>query len=112
MIGPARRFLTLLFAAVQFALPAAASIADGMAARGAGDRAAHVEGVLGTHCTPGHSADCALCRYLSGTAPKAVAAAYPLPQTTSGLRVASVDVAARSAAHRCAQSRAPPMLLV
>jgi hypothetical protein len=107
-----RRFLTLLFAAAQFALPAAASIADGLAARATGNTTSHVESVAGTHCTPAHSADCTLCRYLSGTSADIATASFCFSQTTGGQVVPSLDAAARSAAHFHARSRAPPMLLV
>ena len=112
MNGAVRRLLTLLFAAAQFALPAAASIADGLAARATGNPRAHVENVAGTHCQPVHGADCTLCRYLSGTS--ATPAATPLTpiQSAVGQCISSENIAGRSAAHFQAHSRAPPTLLV
>ena len=58
------RILILLLAAIQFAAPAAASVAEGNFARRGVDPRAHVEEHGQKDCAPPHSADCAICRYL------------------------------------------------
>ena len=58
------RFLTLVLAAIQFATPAVASVAEGTFARRVVDPKAHVEEHGQKDCTPPHGADCAVCRYL------------------------------------------------
>lgn len=61
------RIATILVAALQMALPAAASVVDGWL--GAESAAvAHVEATSSSTCTPSHDADCAACRVLT-TAP-------------------------------------------
>jgi len=59
------RFLTLLLAAMQLAVPAFVSVADGSVARAGRASAAHVEEVGGKQCRPPHSEDCLICRFLS-----------------------------------------------
>jgi hypothetical protein len=61
------RFVTLLLAAIQFAAPAVASVAEGSVAQHAVGAAAHIEEHGQKDCAPPHAADCALCRFLSGT---------------------------------------------
>ena len=106
------RFFTLLFAALQFAVPAAVSIADGALARASRESRSHVEGIGDNQCTYSHSADCLLCRFLSTTlaepdasAPAVIGTdiAHPLA-TRTVLRVASVQ--------HGFDSRAPPALPV
>jgi hypothetical protein len=58
------RFLTLILAAIQFATPGIASVAEGDFARRVVDPRAHVEEHGQKDCVPPHAADCALCRYL------------------------------------------------
>lgn len=58
------RFLTLLLAAIQFATPGVASVAEGSFARRVIDPRAHVEEHGQKDCEPPHAADCAVCRYL------------------------------------------------
>jgi len=80
------RLVTLLLAAIQFAAPAVASVAEGSVAQHAVGAPAHVEEHGQKDCAPPHAADCALCRFLSGTlghvdlpaAPLGVAAALPV----------------------------------
>src|ERR1041385_8175451 len=70
MIGkPTRplRYFTLLLAAMQFALPAVASVADGLYAATGRNDGSHVEDVARNQCKPPHAGDCAICRYLTGT---------------------------------------------
>ena len=58
------RLLTLILAAIQFATPGVASLAEGSFARRVVDPKAHVEEHGGKDCIPPHAADCAVCRYL------------------------------------------------
>jgi hypothetical protein len=58
------RLLTLVLAAIQFATPAIASVAEGDFARRVVDPRAHVEEHGQKDCVPPHGADCAICRYL------------------------------------------------
>ena len=58
------RFLILVVAAIQFAVPAAASIAEGVFALRTIDPRAHVEEKGQKDCVPPHGADCVVCRYL------------------------------------------------
>ena len=58
------RAFGLVWALLQFALPASAALADVRLTRGAPDQA-HVEEAPGRDCTPLHAADCAVCKQLS-----------------------------------------------
>ncbi|MDB4905741.1 MAG: hypothetical protein JWO05_525 [Gemmatimonadetes bacterium] len=64
-LKPLGRFLTLLFAALQFAAPALVSVADGAAERSGVSASSHVEALGGSHCPATHTAECALCGFLS-----------------------------------------------
>ena len=70
--------LSMLWAVLQFALPTGASYLDAaIAARPSAARAvAHVEEGPGTGCQAPHSAECAVCRYLSSFASDAPHAAF------------------------------------
>jgi hypothetical protein len=59
--------LSLLWAVLQFALPTGVSYLDAAAASrsSATPALAHVEDGPGQSCQPPHSAECAVCRYLS-----------------------------------------------
>ena len=65
LLSRTARFLTLLLAAMQFAAPAVVSVADGAFAKSVRDPSMHVEANGDNECTPPHSADCTMCRYLS-----------------------------------------------
>jgi hypothetical protein len=54
----------LALAAIQFATPGVASLAEGNLARRVVDQRAHVEEHGQKDCVPQHGADCAVCRYL------------------------------------------------
>lgn len=60
------RILTLLLLALQCALPALVSVADGTRARASRNAIAHIEETGTSECSPAHSADCELCQFLSG----------------------------------------------
>lgn len=102
------RFLTLLLAAMQFAMPAFISVTDGAFAKLVNDPGMHVESTGGDQCTPPHGADCVLCRYVSGdSAP----APEPVAPTEPGDAPPPFAVAAQlfgTVLHDFAQSRAPP----
>src|ERR1043166_1702416 len=59
------RLLTFAFAAAQLALPAVASVTDGVLAGTGRNNSSHVEDVARNSCKPPHAADCAICRFLS-----------------------------------------------
>jgi hypothetical protein len=108
---PFIRFLTLLLAAMQFALPGVASVVDGAAARAEPDSRSHVEDVAQTSCKPPHSADCVVCQFLStslaqvGTTATATVSSW-VPAKPMGA------VAVHSSASRFDfNSRAPPNIL-
>ena len=65
---PVLRGLTLLLAMVQLGSPAMSAIADARLAAQAGEPIAHVESTSATDCPVVHTADCAMCRYLSSAA--------------------------------------------
>jgi hypothetical protein len=58
-----RRIFALLWAVLQFALPASATLADARMAVASPGRA-HVEATPGRDCAPAHSPDCAVCKHL------------------------------------------------
>jgi len=104
------RFLMLCLAALQVALPAAASVVDGSIARSAPSASVHVEDVARNACNA-HSPDCALCRILSvsfaqesGTTVATVEKSIAVPPTAF---VPAYSDTSRQGLH----SRAPPVLL-
>jgi hypothetical protein len=111
VLSRSSRFLTLILAALQFAAPAIASVAEGSFSQQVADSGSHIEAYGLNSCTPPHSADCAICRFLTGNASDAPATAAPV--IAREVPVADdVTVAARSAIVRYGfDSRAPPPLL-
>ena len=63
--APIRHGLTLLLAALQLASPAVTAVADALLVARSGQPVAHVESTSASGCPAVHSADCAVCRYLS-----------------------------------------------
>src|SRR4051794_6587433 len=59
------RLLTLLLAAIQFAMPGVATVLDGQSAHEGGRMSAHIESGAQKSCKAPHSADCAVCRFLT-----------------------------------------------
>jgi hypothetical protein len=102
------RFLTLLLAAMQFAVPAVVSVVDGAQARGGRNSGSHVEEVGGKQCRPPHSEDCLICRFLSAAHGVATSAAPCLAEE----EIASLQAAPAPSAAVGSQygfdSRAPP----
>jgi hypothetical protein len=105
------RFLTLLFAALQFAAPAIASVAEGAFSQQVRDPRSHVEQYGQNDCTPPHAADCAVCRFLTTGAN--TPAAQPGLLAAAAPALAPVEtVALRSAASRQGfDARGPPEAL-
>lgn len=60
------RIFALIWAVLQFALPASATLADARLAVASTGRS-HVEETPGRDCAPSHSPDCAVCKHLSTT---------------------------------------------
>jgi hypothetical protein len=108
---PFLRFLTLLFAAAQFALPGLAAISEGEFGRGDRQTGMHVEAVGGRDCTPPHSADCGVCRYMTTQFTRADHG--PIDFSGFALRSAPRDIdrgQASASLDRLPPSRAPPSL--
>src|SRR4051812_29416316 len=91
------RILTMVFAAIQFAAPAAASIGEGVFSHRASNTQVHIEESGQKDCAPPHSADCAICRYLvdnAGSVPAtaalvAIVADQPEPVVAASLGVSA-----------------------
>jgi hypothetical protein len=72
------RGLAVVWAVLQFALPAAASIADaGLEIRSARGAQSHVESSSTASCRPEHPAACALCQFVSRAGAPAPGGAVP-----------------------------------
>jgi hypothetical protein len=108
--APLLRFLALLWAGLQFAMPALGSLADARFAAAAGDPVSHVESTSSASCPAVHAPDCAVCRYLSG--------ATPVPENAAAVNI-DAEQAGAQARTRCAvahvaiilpDGRAPPAL--
>ena len=105
------RFLTLLLAAMQFAVPAVVSVVDGAVAESARVTGTHVEEFGRNKCTPPHSADCAICRFLSTTQSHgSTAVAAVIVSRVSAAPETLVALSATTARHGF-DSRAPPTFL-
>jgi hypothetical protein len=107
---PFFRGWAVLWAVLQFALPAAVSSSDARLERVSADGAfAHAESTSGKACRPVHPAHCALCQFVSHTsvlpddsgAPTIVAEASPTPSPAAHTRVPAVLA-------RLSLARAPP----
>jgi hypothetical protein len=102
------RFLTLLFAAIQFAAPAVASVAEGSFSRRVIDPASHIEAHGQKDCLPPHAADCAMCRYLANGADHPAMAAVPLDFTTATSVAIVAQSFASSVDRQGFEARGPP----
>ena len=102
------RVLTLLLLALQCALPALISVADGARAQAGRHAVSHMEAVGATECTPAHSADCELCQFLASglCAPLAIRAVTGSRESTAP--VTAPVLLLRAAASGGFHSRAPP----
>jgi hypothetical protein len=102
------RLLTLVLAAIQLAMPAVTSVADGAVAKLVSDPGMHVESLGDNQCTPPHSADCAVCRYLSGDSAPVPEPVAPM-EPGEALPPFAVAPQLRGAViHDFTKSRAPP----
>src|SRR3954464_1162240 len=104
------RFITLLLAAVQFAAPAVASVADG--AVGGRAQGSHIEEVGQNRCTPPHSADCAICRFISNNVGETTGAAAQVGAMALVGHVPLFAALGNLPTRQGFDSRAPPTLLV
>ena len=105
------RVFGLLWAVLQFALPGAVAVLDGMATLRDGVGAvAHVEETSAKTCQPPHSAECGICRYLSagglndgdvGPLAWPETGRVTLPQGERGVRASGIATPTRA--------RAPPL---
>ena len=105
------RLLTLLLAAMQFALPAVASVADGLYAANGRNDGSHVEDVGRNQCKPPHAGDCAICRYLTTTLLRNGNAQVAVVPTARAATAAVLSVRHLDANRQGFHSRAPPTLL-
>ena len=108
-LGRWPRFLTMLFAAAQLALPASLSVADAIASDDGRGVQAHVEDTTRSTCRAPHSADCAVCRYLSAPAESASRASVDIARLAHGARRWLVTGHAGSIGRYGFLSRAPPV---
>lgn len=106
------RFLALVWATLQVASPALASIADGMLAReSATSPSTHVEATTSASCPVVHSPDCGVCRYLSAAGSNdAGAPALGWEGASQCGIISSATTIALSAAVVLPHGRAPPTL--
>lgn len=105
------RLFAALAAAMQFALPAVVSVADGIVARENQKTEYRPDGVNQSNQKPAHPVDCLLCWYLSVNLAQPVALVPllpPLPVAPLVELPADRVVAAPRPGHH---SRAPPTLL-
>jgi hypothetical protein len=99
----------MVWAVLQFALPAAASVADARLERDGRTQSAHVEATSTAACRPVHPAECALCQSLSRASLRAAGPGCPTVVEARQLPPAA-DHAARVPAtrQRLTLARAPP----
>ena len=102
------RFITLVFAAIQFAVPAVASIGEGLFSNRVVDVRAHVEDNAQTDCQAPHSADCAVCRYLVDNAGTLPAPAIPVAIATEQLEPVVSATQGATADRQSFEARGPP----
>jgi hypothetical protein len=106
-VGRRRRIFALIWAVLQFALPASATLVDAQSAEASpGD--AHVEEAPGRDCVPAHSPDCAVCKHLSASSLGSTHAATAFINDGRDVAVPGrIDSAPRAAAG-VPLARAPP----
>jgi hypothetical protein len=100
----------MVWAVLQFALPAAASVADASLERAAVRApSGHVESTSTAACRPAHPAECALCQFLSRAGSRAVGPVCPTFVEAGQLTVAADHAAGVPATvRRLTLARAPP----
>jgi hypothetical protein len=102
----------MLWAVLQFALPAAATYADARLEReGASAQGPHAESQSEASCRPVHPTECALCQLVSRTSTPAVqdAGAPEIVIAIEQARVGEGPWRALSGTSRLALARAPPL---
>ena len=103
------RLLTILLAAIQFIAPAVIAVADGAFAKQVRDPGRHVESSGGEECSPPHSADCTVCRYLSGDGSDLSPATPSFISGLANVATAAADDFHGTALRGSTRSRAPPV---
>ena len=102
------RFLVLLLMAMTSAMPALVSVVDGGAAKPGASSVMHAEAPGANHCAAVHSADCALCEFMTGAQCVAASAApVALTERRDDVVYALVAPFGTIARYR-PHSRAPP----
>jgi len=101
----------LCLSALQFALPAAASVFDGSIAQSSLNSGAHVEDVARNACKAPHSPDCVICRFLSVTFTQAAATTLVSVERSISVPPAAFAPAYSTPSRQGFHSRAPPNLL-
>ena len=105
------RLLIASWALLQVAAAPATALVDALSASDRSVAVAHVEEHSSQYCQPPHSADCALCRYLSGnTATPRVAQAAGKIVRHESPAPGGVELDTGAAADELPLSRAPPVL--
>ena len=102
----------IVWAALQFALPVAATYADaGLERDGGVAQASHVESSSDSSCRPVHPAECALCQVVSRAfAPTAHdASCHAIVRVVEQPAVAGRPARALAGAARLSLARAPPL---
>lgn len=102
------RLLSVVWAGLQLAAPAIGSLADARLAAASGDAVAHVESTTSTTCPVFHAPDCAICRYLSGTAPLPDAPVAVAPIIEGARGVVGSNTGTSAFALVLPDGRAPP----
>lgn len=106
------RGLAIVWAVLQFALPAGATLADARVQRDAGTaERAHVESRSHASCRPLHPESCALCQLVSRTAaPSAAAATCPVSlRVVDASAVDGAPLRALDGRSWRSRARAPPI---
>jgi len=101
----------MLWATLQLASHGVSAIADGkFASENASQGVAHVESTTTASCPVVHSPDCAVCRFLSGSASENVASTVVVPRLVQvGMRDRG-NWLPRTAARALPNGRAPPAI--
>jgi deoxycytidylate deaminase len=101
----------MLWAVLQFALPAAATAADARVERESRMQVVHVESDSTSACRPVHAAECALCQLITHDAGAPVTASLPLIAATLPCGVVTEQVSsATQALGELPPARAPPIV--
>ncbi|MDB4876937.1 MAG: hypothetical protein JWM41_3383 [Gemmatimonadetes bacterium] len=103
------RYVMLLWAALQIALPPVLTLVDANSAAASAGQVIHVESASTPACHRAHGADCAFCQFLSNCLGTMDAAAPPRIAAIAHVRPAATQSSLdASAARSLPGSRAPP----